>query len=188
MTESCHALCAAVLQLDDNYCFVNKPADVCIDGDRDVTLIGLVTKELEEHLQRHPEYRLRHCHQVSLYTAEIVHKRTTLLQPSHTQPQLDLITSGVLCYALTKKAAAAASRAFGRRCDSVFVRTSHTNSRINSEPLLLYCREARKSYLALVYGHMPRDHYTFDSPMEKDPTDPRNFQQVCSYLPVSFCN
>jgi len=60
--------------------------------------------------------------------------------------QLDFPTSGVLCFGLTKKSAS--------ELHSLF---SH--------------RSAKKTYLALVWGHMIEDRYVFTSPIYESPGD-----------------
>ncbi|RUS14880.1 pseudouridine synthase [Endogone sp. FLAS-F59071] len=61
--------------------------------------------------------------------------------------QLDYATSGVYCLALTKKAAAAAS-------------------------LLFRARSVRKTYVALLRGHMDGHSYNVSAGISKDPTHP----------------
>ncbi|KAI7871423.1 pseudouridine synthase [Spinellus fusiger] len=58
--------------------------------------------------------------------------------------QLDYATSGIYVLALTKKAAAAASKLFQERA-------------------------VKKTYLALVQGHLPLDKYHVDKPIGEDP-------------------
>ena len=67
--------------------------------------------------------------------------------------QLDFATSGVLCVALSKKAAAAASRLFESR-------------------------QTSKLYLALIHGHPTWDSYTARGAIGEDATDPRGFRMA----------
>ena len=67
--------------------------------------------------------------------------------------QLDYATSGVLCFALNKKAAGAAGKLFQRRL-------------------------AQKCYLALVEGHVPWDHKTACWGIGDDASDPRGFRMA----------
>eukprot|EP01040_Poterioochromonas_malhamensis_P007345 gene7345-7926_t len=77
---------AEVLHMDQHYCVINKPYDVRMDGNFDVTVAKIVSKSLNL-----PEASLKWVH------------------------QLDFATSGVLCIGLTKEGAAAASSAFAHR-------------------------------------------------------------------------
>lgn len=74
-----------ILYLDDQLCIVNKPANICIDGDEDITLEKLVLNTLNN------TSKIRHCH------------------------QLDRCTSGVMIYGLTRKSAAKVSTLFQDR-------------------------------------------------------------------------
>lgn len=65
--------------------------------------------------------------------------------------QLDYATSGVLCYGLSRDAA-------------------HELS------MLFSSRQTRKTYLALVWGHMPADRYVFDAAIAQPPENA--FRQV----------
>jgi 23S rRNA-/tRNA-specific pseudouridylate synthase/isopenicillin N synthase-like dioxygenase len=67
--------------------------------------------------------------------------------------QLDFATSGVLCVALSKKAAAAASRLFESR-------------------------QTSKLYLALVHGYPTWDSFTARGAIGEDATDPRGFRMA----------
>jgi len=66
--------------------------------------------------------------------------------------QLDNATSGVLLSAASKKAAAAAARLFRER-------------------------RARKTYLALVFGHPTTDTWSVTAPLGRDPHDPKGFKE-----------
>ena len=72
--------------------------------------------------------------------------------------QLDYATSGLLCVALNKKAAAAAGRLFeARRVD--------------------------KLYLALVVGHVSWEHAACDASVGEDASDPRGFRMAIGDAP-----
>ena len=66
--------------------------------------------------------------------------------------QLDNATSGVLLSAANKKAAGAAARLFRERA-------------------------AKKTYLALVFGHPTNDAWTVTAPLGRDPFDPKGFKE-----------
>ena len=66
--------------------------------------------------------------------------------------QLDNATSGVLVAASNKRAAGAAAKLFRER-------------------------RARKTYLAIVFGHPKRDEWTVDVPLGRDPDDPKGFRE-----------
>ena len=66
--------------------------------------------------------------------------------------QLDNATSGVLLSAASKKAAGAAARLFRER-------------------------RARKTYLALVFGHPTEDAWSVTAPLGRDPHDPKGFKE-----------
>ena len=66
--------------------------------------------------------------------------------------QLDNATSGVLLSAASKKAAGAAAKLFRER-------------------------RAKKTYLALVFGHPARDEWTVTAPLGRDPHDPKGFKE-----------
>jgi 23S rRNA-/tRNA-specific pseudouridylate synthase len=66
--------------------------------------------------------------------------------------QLDNATSGVLLSAANKKAAAAAAKLFRER-------------------------KARKTYLALVFGHPSDDEWTCEVDLGRDPNDPKGFKE-----------
>ena len=66
--------------------------------------------------------------------------------------QLDNATSGVLVAASNKRAAGAAAKLFRER-------------------------RARKTYLAIVFGHPEQDEWTVDVPMGRDPDDPKGFRE-----------
>eukprot|EP01083_Nonionella_stella_P075373 204873_1 len=106
-----------ILHLDEQFCIVNKPANICIDGDEDVTLEKLTLNTLRN------VSKIRHCH------------------------QLDRATSGILIYALTRKAAAKVSALFQNR-------------------------EVIKVYYAIVHGHVPLNRFIIDVPLTSSPNDP----------------
>ena len=70
---------ADIVWLDLSYCIVNKPANICIDGNDPVTMEN-VTKSTLDSIGHEYSGKIRHCH------------------------QLDKLTSGLLIYGLTKKA------------------------------------------------------------------------------------
>eukprot|EP01084_Bolivina_argentea_P258469 435749_1 len=74
-----------IVYLDNQFCIVNKPANICIDGDEDITLEKLTLNTLKN------VSKIRHCH------------------------QLDRATSGILIYGLSKNAAAKVSKLFQNR-------------------------------------------------------------------------
>lgn len=76
-----------ILHSDNNYLIVNKPYDVRMDGDHDVTVLSLIHK----HFGSDP------------------------LPPIHFAHRLDYATSGVLCCALNKKAIRTACGLFEKR-------------------------------------------------------------------------
>ena len=98
-----------------NYLVIDKPPDVRIDGDHAHT-----TQKMLQDAFPDLASELRHCH------------------------QLDYATSGVMCYALSRQAAAAASWLFEHR---------HTE----------------KAYLALVEGHMADERAESVLPIADDP-------------------
>ena len=105
-----------ILHLDTNYVVIDKPADVRIDGDHEHTAVKLLAAELPQHADD-----LRHCH------------------------QLDYATSGVMCYALSRRAASAAGWLFEQR-------------------------KTDKVYLALLEGHMASSRAECSLPIADDPT------------------
>lgn len=98
--------------------------DVRIDGDFDITISKMIQKQFPEYFKIG---KLRFPH------------------------QLDFATSGILCVAFDKKAAASISKCFAERT-------------------------AKKDYLALVFGHIPVDKFTIDEPVGEDKTDERGFR------------
>ena len=104
-----------VLHVDAHYIVIDKPADVRIDGDHGHTAVKLLAAALPQHAAE-----LRHCH------------------------QLDYATSGVMCYALSKRAASAAGWLFEQR-------------------------KTKKVYLALVEGHMESATAECALPIADDP-------------------
>ena len=52
-----------ILYQDDQLCIVNKPPNICIDGDEDVTLEKLVLNTLEI-TSENASNKIRHCHQL----------------------------------------------------------------------------------------------------------------------------
>ena len=109
-----------------------------------------VFKQNDLHMD-HPEEpvtlatQLNHCH------AELADKKCSFgFRHVH---QLDYATSGVLCVALSKKAAGAAGKLFEQR------RTS-------------------KLYLALVAGHPSWDHLSCTAAVGEDSSDPRGFRMA----------
>lgn len=66
--------------------------------------------------------------------------------------QLDNATSGVLVAASNKRAAGAAAKLFRER-------------------------KAKKTYLAVVFGHPERDDWVVTAPLGKDPDDPKGFRE-----------
>lgn len=97
-----------LLTLNADYAVLSKPADVRMDGDFSVTVEKLLLSWRLPSIQ-------------GVQNIKWVH-------------QLDYATSGCLCVALTRKAAAAASLAFEQR-------------------------DVKKQYLALVYGHLDLDRW-----------------------------
>ena len=97
-----------LLSLTEDYAVLSKPADVRMDGDFSVTVEKLLLSWRLPSIQ-------------SVQSIKWVH-------------QLDYATSGCLCVALNRKAAAAASLAFEQR-------------------------EVKKEYLALIYGHLDLDRW-----------------------------
>eukprot|EP01083_Nonionella_stella_P148841 471856_1 len=62
---------ADILYLDKNYCIVNKPANVCIDGEDEITMEKVTTTTLDE--MSHPyKQKIRHCHQLDKTTSGIL--------------------------------------------------------------------------------------------------------------------
>lgn len=108
-------------------CVVNKPHDLRIDGNVPRSAEKLVQNEMK---RLDPEH---FTNPTGNFGVRLVH-------------QLDFATSGVLCFGLSKKAAA--------ELHSLF---SH--------------RSAKKTYLALVWGHMTEDRYVFTSPIYEAPGD-----------------
>lgn len=105
-----------ILHVDANYILIDKPADVRIDGDHEHTAVKLLAAALPQHASD-----LRHCH------------------------QLDYATSGVMCYALSRRAASAAGWLFEQR-------------------------KTKKVYLALVEGHMVSSRTECSLPIADDPS------------------
>ncbi len=106
----------SILHADSNYVLIDKPADVRIDGDHEHTAVKLLAAALPQHAGD-----LRHCH------------------------QLDYATSGVMCYALSRRAASAAGWLFEQR-------------------------KTKKVYLALLEGHMASSRAECSLPIANDPT------------------
>jgi 23S rRNA-/tRNA-specific pseudouridylate synthase len=105
----------SILHVDTNYILIDKPADVRIDGDHEHTVVKLLAAALPQHAGD-----LRHCH------------------------QLDYATSGVMCYALSRRAASAAGWLFEQR-------------------------KTKKVYLALLEGHMASSRAECSLPIADDP-------------------
>lgn len=120
-----------ILHLDEHYCVINKPPYIRMDGAFDITVEKLVSSWLNR----------------SIKEIKWVH-------------QLDYATSGVLCIALSKPAAAAACSSFEYRKTS-------------------------KEYLAVLQGHLDIENYPISDKvynkslltqeMLKSRTDKRNF-------------
>ena len=100
--------CKVVLSMDNDYLFANKPADCRLDGKFPgvVTLERMCQSVLGEQKERMNGVKVRFCH------------------------QLDYATSGVLCVARSRKAAADACKLFADR-------------------------KTTKEYLAILDGHVP---------------------------------
>ena len=116
-----------LIHVCDRYVAVDKPFDMRIDGGREgrdeATLIDVLRARVPAHARE-----LRHCH------------------------QLDYATSGVMLYALSRKAAGEASVCFERRT-------------------------ARKTYVALVVGDCDFERTTCDLGVCQDPVD--DFRMMC---------
>ena len=125
-----------VLYLDNDYCVVNKPCDVRMDGEGfDTTVQGLVMEYLNK-ISR-PIATIRFAH------------------------RLDYATSGCLCVALNKKAAARAGHIIHYICS---LESPSTNARFAAGDLFA-SRDAQKQYLALAYGHVREEGYIIDAPV-----------------------
>ena len=120
----------AALRFSSDYLFVFKQHDLHMDhAEEAVTLDTQLNHNFSELADAKTAFGFRHVH------------------------QLDYATSGLLCVALSKKAAKAASSLFQKRLVS-------------------------KLYLALVSGHTEWDTATCTKAIGEDPTDPRGFRMA----------
>eukprot|EP00629_Pelagomonadales_sp_RCC1024_P003312 CAMPEP_0119271228 /NCGR_PEP_ID=MMETSP1329-20130426/7907_1 /TAXON_ID=114041 /ORGANISM="Genus nov. species nov., Strain RCC1024" /LENGTH=279 /DNA_ID=CAMNT_0007271273 /DNA_START=115 /DNA_END=951 /DNA_ORIENTATION=- len=117
-----------VLYASEAYLAINKPFDTRLDRARDGSDEATVEDLVKACVAPRQRAELRHCH------------------------QLDYSTSGVLLYALSRKAAAAAQKCFERR-------------------------ETRKEYLALCWGDAPFEAATCELGIAQDPED--GFKMTC---------
>ena len=129
-----------VLQEDENYLAVSKPADLRMDGPQVVTLQKVLlswfpsNSMLEMSVETRKKFILSLCKWSDVKDNELRHCH-----------QLDYATSGVLLFAKSKEAAAAAGHSFQARL-------------------------AKKSYLALVHGHI--DLKSFESRVNDSEDNP----------------
>ena len=76
--------------------------------------------------------------------------------------QLDNATSGILVSASNKRAAGAAAKLFRER-------------------------KAKKTYLAIVFGHPEHDEWSVNAPLARDPTDPKGFREMVDEAEGKAC-
>ena len=125
-----------VIYLDSDFCIVNKPCDVRMDGEGfEVTVQSLVAEYLEK-----------------------IGRSIQIIRFAH---RLDYATSGCLCVALNKKAAGQA----GTPTSVLFSRPPRPIPPARRAGDLFASRAAQKQYLALAYGHVREEGYLIDAPV-----------------------
>jgi len=128
-----------ILSEDDNYVAIAKPADLRMDGSCSVTVQKLMlswypTPILLERLQSDINY----IEQLSKWSD----LPDNILRPCH---QLDYATSGVLLFAKTKAAAAAAGKSFCERYTHKFY-TAVVHGHLNIENLQIFSQDVLDSW------------------------------------------
>lgn len=104
----------SVLVANDHFFVIDKPPDVRMDGQFDVTVKKLAMKALRDHPS------------ADIHNLKWIH-------------QLDFATSGVLCVGLTRAAAAAASSCFEHReVDKTYVAVLSGHLDVSKLPIALY--------------------------------------------------